>query len=178
MTELVFGGFGGQGVLLGGQVLAHIAMGQDYQVTWMPAYGPTMRGGTANCVVKYDHKIISNPSLEEIDILIAMNEPALLKYQEFVVPGGLILVNANTTKERTISRSDVRAEFIPCVEMAAAEKNLRGANFVMLGAAVKLANLFPHDVAADGLADYFREKGKEKTVPANLATFNAGYNLF
>lgn len=178
MKEVVFAGFGGQGILLGGKVLAQIAIEEGKEVTWMPTYGPSMRGGSANCIVKFGDDLIYNPDAEASDILIGMNEPGMKKCLPFVVPGGYVLINSNSTTLTRGSRDDVNYVCIPCVDMAVKAGSSRAANFVMLGAAAKLGKLFDFEVGVNVLKNYFGEKTKPQILAANIAAFEAGYNMF
>lgn len=178
MKEVVFTGFGGQGILLGGSVLAHIMMNRGLEVTWMPAYGPAMRGGSANCVVKFGNELVSNPGVEETDILIAMNEPGLQKYLPDVLPNGYVLINSNSTDLTKGDRDDVHYVTIPCVEIGEKAGNGKSGNLVMLGAAAKLGKIFPCEEGVKGMEDYFGVKEKPEILAANIAAFRAGYELF
>jgi 2-oxoisovalerate ferredoxin oxidoreductase beta subunit len=128
-------GFGGQGILFLGQLLAKSAMMSGYRTTWLPSYGPEMRGGTANCHVSISDKRIGSPLVTESDVLIAMNLPSLDKFENDVRKGGLILVNSSLIG-RNVKRSDVEVLYIPATQIADEIGNTKVANIVMVGAYV------------------------------------------
>ncbi len=126
-------GFGGQGVLSMGQVIAYCGASEGREVSWIPSYGPEMRGGTANCSVCVSDKPISSPMVSEPDILVAMNEPSLDKFEKMVRPGGLIFANLSLIT-RKCERDDVTAHYIDASQMAVEMGNVKVANMIMLGA--------------------------------------------
>ena len=107
MRELVFAGFGGQGVLTAGLIISQIALYKGVNATWMPAYGAAQRGGTANCTVHYGKEKITNPGQQKPDLVLAMNTPSFKKFVGMVRPGGTILVNADMMTENTNVRDDI-----------------------------------------------------------------------
>lgn len=125
-------GFGGQGVLLLGQILAQSAMVADLHTTWLPSYGPEMRGGTANCHVIISDRRIGAPLVTETDVLMALNLPSLDKFERELRPGGVILVNSSLV-ERKVERKDVEVIYLPATELADELKEPKVANVVMLG---------------------------------------------
>ncbi len=128
----LFAGFGGQGILFSGKILAYIGLKEGKNVSWLPSYGPEMRGGTANCSVIISDEPIGAPIVLEPDVLIAMNLPSLDKYENDVVPGGAIYVDS-TLIERKVTRTDVRVCYIPATKMAQ-EYGLKGlANMIIVG---------------------------------------------
>ncbi len=133
-------GFGGQGVLLLGQLLAQSAMMSELFSTWLPSYGPEMRGGTANCHVIISDKRIGSPLVSETDVLIAMNLPSLEKFEDEVRPNGVIFMNSSLIK-RKVERQDVEPVYVPATEFADELKEPRVANVVMLGAYLGYTNL-------------------------------------
>ena len=138
MKEIVFAGSGGQGVLTSGLIISDIAASEGINVTWVPSYGSAMRGGTANCTVKYcAENYIYNPSQEAPDLLLAMNEPSLLKFLPIVAPGGTVLIG-DTVELPEGARQDVTYVKVNCTEIATGLGNPKGANIVMTGAIVKL----------------------------------------
>jgi 2-oxoglutarate ferredoxin oxidoreductase subunit gamma len=177
MKEIIFAGFGGQGVLTGGLVLAEMSAAQGRNTVWMPAYGPTMRGGKANCVVKYGdttEEKIGSPIMEEADILVAMNEPSL-DYIEFCRPGAAIVVNSFSVPADYAYPKGMKVVSVNCVELADKVGNPKGQSLVMVGAVIKALGLFEYDFAKDALLKYFAGKGKGKFAAANEAAFNAGF---
>ncbi len=175
MKEIVFAGFGGQGVLTAGLVVANIAMSKGKEVSWMPAYGPSMRGGKAYSVVKYADKTIGSPNMEEIDILIAMNEPAI-SYKNLLKEDGLIILNSNLIKQDVEIDAKIKDIKVPCGELARKVNNPKGESMVMIGVIMKKLDI-KKDVAINGIKEYFTKKGKEKYNKANIAAFMEGYNL-
>ncbi len=131
--EIVIAGFGGQGVLFFGEVLAHAALHDGLHVTWLPAYGPEQRGGTANCTVVISDEPIASPVVADPTILIAMNRPSLDRFEAAVRPGGLIVCDS-TLVERAASRSDVQTLLVPATAIAKDLGSTRAANVVLLGA--------------------------------------------
>ncbi len=137
--DVVFSGFGGQGVLYAGQLLAYAAMDHGLHVTWMPSYGPEMRGGTANCTVIVSDEDIGSPLVTHPTNVIALNNPSVDKYEPLVAQGGLLIYNASLTS-RTLTRPDIRGIPIHASEAAAELGNLRLLNMIMMGALLQLAD--------------------------------------
>lgn len=115
--EIIIAGFGGQGVLFGGQVIAYTAMDAGKEVTWIPSYGPEMRGGTANCTVVIADDEIGSPLVKNPPLAIAMNLPSFDRYEELLAPGGTLIVNQSMV-DRAAKRKDIHAIFVPCNEIA------------------------------------------------------------
>ncbi|MBQ9814677.1 MAG: 2-oxoacid:acceptor oxidoreductase family protein [Lachnospiraceae bacterium] len=178
MKEMVFSGFGGQGVLTAGLIIADVALAHDMYATWIPSYGAEMRGGKANCVVKVDNEQVGTPSLEEADILMAMNIPSL-EFAERVKAGGTILCDsdfvADIPEHRT--RNDVEYYFIPFNQIAREIGNARGSNVVAAGVVTALlSDMFDKDTAKDAMLGFFEDKGKGKFAEGNTKAFYAGYD--
>ncbi len=133
MKQYVFAGFGGQGMLLIGKFVAMANMLAGKHVSWLPSYGPEMRGGTANCSVTVSDEEIGSPLVDNADVLIAMNLPSLDKFEPTVKPGGLIVVNASII-DRKVQRDDVRVVYCDANGIAESVKNPKGANVAILGA--------------------------------------------
>ncbi|OIO01833.1 MAG: hypothetical protein AUJ49_07160 [Desulfovibrionaceae bacterium CG1_02_65_16] len=171
MVRVICAGFGGQGVLTAGLVLAEVAMNYGKKVTWVPSYGSEMRGGTASCRLRIRDTEILNPFFEEADLLIAMNQNSLDTLQGQVVQDGVIVSNSTMVNVSGL-RSGVRVVETPATAVAAELKNPRGANLVMLGAAVAAIGLFPAEAFADGIDAYFAGKGHGN--PLNRACFLRG----
>ena len=117
IVETIIAGFGGQGVMSMGQLLAYGGMDEDRNVSWLPSYGPEMRGGAASCQVIVSDDVIGSPIISEADALLAMNLPSLDKFEPAVEEGGIILVNASLI-ERKVTRTDVRAFYVPSNDIA------------------------------------------------------------
>lgn len=175
MREIIFAGFGGQGVLTAGLIISQIALYKGLNATWMPAYGAAQRGGTANCTVHYGGEKISNPGQQCPDLVLAMNTPSFKKFVGMVKPGGTILVNADMMTEDTKVRDDINVVMVHCNQLADEVRNAKGANIVMIGAITRILGDFTHDEGVGGMNDMFRKKGKSKFEEKNVAAFEAGY---
>ena len=131
-TRILIAGFGGQGVLFIGKLLAYVGMAEDRQVSWLPSYGPEMRGGTANCSVILSDDPIGSPIVDAPDVLIAMNLPSFQKYQNAVVPGGSIVLDSSLIGEAP-ARKDVSYYALPATQLAT-DEHLDGlSNMILLG---------------------------------------------
>ena len=146
--EILFAGFGGQGILFSGKLLAYKALLEDRQVSWLPSYGPEMSGGTANCSVTISDTPIGSPIITKPDILIAMNLPSLDKYEDAVKPGGKIFIDS-TLITRHVKRTDVEVYEIPATMLANEMGAPTLANMVMTG---KLMSVVP-EISRDFLED-------------------------
>lgn len=139
--KILLAGFGGQGVLLIGQMIAYSAMYENKEVTWMPSYGPEMRGGTANCTVIVSEKPIASPVSSTYDVLLAMNEVSLKKYINQLVPGGDLFINSSIIKSK-VKRDDINVYYVDTLHIAdEIVGNEKTANMVMLGAIIKKTNI-------------------------------------
>ncbi len=138
--KLIIAGFGGQGVMLIGQMIAYAAMLEGKEVTWMPSYGPEMRGGTANCTVIVSDRKINSPIVSEATSVIVMNLPSLVRFENMVVPGGKLFVNRSLIKEKP-KRDDIDVYYIDANEIAAGLHNDKVANMVILGAVVSVTGV-------------------------------------
>jgi len=133
VRQLLLAGFGGQGILAMGQLLAYAGMLEGKEVAWIPSYGAEMRGGTANCSVTISSAPISSPLVNEPDIIVAMNLPSLDKFEPVIKAGGLLFVNSNLVA-RPVRRRDIKPFYIPANELAGRLGESRAANIIMLGA--------------------------------------------
>jgi 2-oxoglutarate ferredoxin oxidoreductase subunit gamma len=169
---MIFSGFGGQGVLTLGQVVADIALAREKEVTWMPSYGAEMRGGTANCSVIISDNVIGSPIvLGDIDILCALNGPSVTKFLDKVRSGGIIFINSSIVTE-PVERDDVTIIAIDASNIATATGNPRGANMTMLAGFLTQTELFtPEDIEAALLR---RFKGRQELVDMNMASIKKG----
>ena len=135
-SQILFAGFGGQGILFSGKFLAYNGLIAEKQVSWLPSYGPEMRGGTANCSVIISDTPVGSPIVTNPDMLIVMNNPSLDKYEDAVVPGGKIFVDSSLI-ERKVKRTDVDVFYVPATSLAA-EKGLDTlANMILVGKLIK-----------------------------------------
>ena len=141
-TEVIFAGFGGQGVLFAGQILAFAGMDANKVVTWMPSYGPEMRGGTANCTVIIADEEIGSPLVKNPSAAVIMNLPSLDKYEATVVSGGVLIVNASLV-DRQVRRKNLDWLMVPAVEIAETIGNKRLMNMVLLGALLQKLPVLP-----------------------------------
>ena len=131
-TQILFAGFGGQGILFSGKFLAYKGLLEDVQVSWLPSYGPEMRGGTANCSVILSDTPVGSPIITDPDVLVAMNTPSLTKYMDAVVPGGQIYVDSSLIDVK-VEREDVEVFYIPATQMAKEEGIGTLANMIIVG---------------------------------------------
>ena len=131
-TQILIAGFGGQGILFAGKFLAYKGLVEELQVSWLPSYGPEMRGGTANCNVILSDTAVGSPIITSPDVLIAMNLPSLLKYVDTVAPGGQIYVDSALIAEK-VKRTDVQVFYIPATQMAKDNEIATLANMIMMG---------------------------------------------
>ena len=165
LEKNIFAGFGGQGVLLMGQLLAAAAMKEGKHTTWVPSYGPEMRGGTANCSVIVSDKEIDSPMVTQATGLIVMNQPSLEKFEDIVVPGGTIFVNSSLINIK-VKRTDVTAHYVPCNDIAAELGNNMVANMIMLGAYLEFSKCVDIETVLDALLEKLGER-KAKLIPLN-----------
>ncbi len=135
-SKVLFAGFGGQGILFSGKFLAYNGLIADKNVSWLPSYGPEMRGGTANCSVIISDEPIGSPIITNPDMLVVMNNPSLEKYEGEVVPGGKIFVDSSLI-DRKVERKDVEVYYIPATKMAADEGLDTLANMILVGKLIK-----------------------------------------
>ena len=132
-TQILIAGFGGQGILFAGKFLAYKGLMEDKQVSWLPSYGPEMRGGTANCNVILSETPVGSPIVTAPDVLIAMNLPSLEKYVNTVVPGGQIYLDSSLIDVK-VTREDVQVFYIPATQMAKEAEINSLANMIIIGA--------------------------------------------
>ena len=168
--KMFFAGSGGQGTLAIGQMIAKAAMEEGKEVTWLPSYGPEMRGGTANCTVVVSDKPIACPLINDADVLVVMNLPSLLKFESMVVPGGLLIINSSMVTEKA-KRSDIRVLEIPAVDMAMELGSDKAANMVILGAILEETGVVSKDTVREEMRHMFSGR-KEKFLPMNLAALD------
>ena len=171
-TQILIAGFGGQGILFAGKFLAYKGLLEDLQVSWLPSYGPEMRGGTANCTVIISDERIGAPLVESPSEVIAMNRAALAKFESRVAPGGTVFVNSSIIPDK-VGRDDVKAVYVPCDEIAAELGNAKVANMVMLGAYVAATGALKQETIEAMIAEMFTGK-KAKLVPLNLEALQRG----
>lgn len=135
-TQYLFAGFGGQGILFSGKFLAYKGLTEEKQVSWLPSYGPEMRGGTASCSVIISDTPVGSPIVSKPDVLVAMNLPSLDKYEDSVVSGGTIFVDSSLI-ERKVNRTDVNVHYIPATKLASDNNMPTLANMIIVGKILK-----------------------------------------
>lgn len=166
--ETIFAGFGGQGVLFAGQLLAYAGLAEGLQVTWIPSYGPEMRGGTANCSVILSEEEIGAPIIQRPTAAVVMNIPSMDKYEPLVKPGGLLVVNSSLIPRQS-ERTDIRVLYVPASDIATELGNPRMANIVILGAFVKATGLVQLETVAGQLAEHLSERQRKWLAPNQTA---------
>jgi 2-oxoglutarate ferredoxin oxidoreductase subunit gamma len=171
-NEIVIAGFGGQGVLFAGQVLAYAAMDNGKEVTWIPSYGPEMRGGTANCTVIIAEQEIGSPLVRNPQAVIAMNLPSLDKYEPLIIQDGTLVVNQSLVN-RPVRREDLQSVLIPANEMAESLGDKRLTNIVMVGALLAQLPVLSIESIEKALKDHLPERHK-KLLPLNFQALRAG----
>jgi len=172
-TRIVCSGFGGQGILTLGNVIAEIGLNKGLNVTWMPSYGAEMRGGTANCSVILSDKMIGSPMVQnKIDIACAMNRPSVDKFLPRVVSGGIILVNTSIVTDK-VEREDVTVIEIDATNIAVKAGSARVANMVMLAGFIKVAGLFTIEEITAVLEKRFAAR-KPELIPLNIEAIKLG----
>ena len=135
-TKYLFSGFGGQGILFSGKFVAYKGLTDDKQVSWLPSYGPEMRGGTASCGVIVSDEQVGSPIVSKPDVLVAMNLPSLDRYESAVAPGGMIFADS-TLIERKVERDDVKVFYIPATALASENGFPTLANMIIVGKVLK-----------------------------------------
>lgn len=173
--QTIIAGFGGQGILFAGKFLAYAGMMQDYQISWLPSYGPEMRGGTANCNVVISDEPVGSPIIIDSTTLIAMNSPSLDKFVDTVVPGGKIFVDSSLVEQK-VTRTDVTTYYIPATTLAA-EHQLAGlANMIMMGKFIKETGIVGEELIVAALKKVVPAK-KADLFDKNLEALKLGFNL-
>lgn len=173
--DIVIAGFGGQGVLFAGLLLAHAGLNIGLNVAWVPFYGPEMRGGTAGCVVVVSDEEIGSPVVARPHAAIVMNEPSLVKWAPRVRAGGTLVVNSSLTTTR-VARTDIRLLEIPASELASEIGNDKVANMVAVGALVAATGLLPMEAVEAAIPETLGP-GKERFVEPNRDAIRRGAEL-
>ncbi len=171
-TECILAGFGGQGVLFAGQMLAFAALDAGKEVTWIPSYGPEMRGGTANCTVIIADEEIGSPLVRNPKAAVVMNLPSLDKYESTVIKGGVLIANASLIN-RPFYRDDLDSVMIPANEIAEEIGNKKLINMVMLGALIEKARVLTMEEVEHAVKKHLPERHK-KLLPMNLEALRRG----
>ncbi len=173
--QILLAGFGGQGILFSGKFLAYDGLIEDRQVSWLPSYGPEMRGGTCNCSVILSDTQIGSPIVSNPDILIAMNLPSLDKFENEAVAGAKIFVDSSLI-DRKVARDDVEAYYIPATKMASDEGLTGLANMIMIGYMIKKAGVMPYENVEKVMAKVVPAKKQDK-LALNIKAVELGYNF-
>lgn len=175
IEEIIISGFGGQGVLSMGQILCYSGVMEDKEVSWMPSYGPEMRGGTANCITIISDQKISSPILTKFDTVIALNQPSIDKFEKAVKPGGLLIYESSTILNPPV-RSDIEIIGIQAGNEAAKLKNLKIMNMIVLGAFLKKKPIIQLENVLLGLKKVLPER-YHHLIPLNETALKRGMEL-
>ncbi len=170
-NEVQFAGFGGQGIMLMGQIMAQAAMQQGYEVVWIPSYGPEMRGGTAYCTVVISDRPIGSPIIRNPKHLVAMNRPSLEKFAPSVKSGGTIFINSSIISIDA-GRDDVDVVKVPIIEIAKELGNVKIANIVALAAFVSRSQVVDFELLRESVKGKFASR--EKLIPLNMKALEEG----
>ena len=170
--EIIIAGFGGQGVMSMGKTLVEAGMEEGLEVSWVPSYGPEMRGGTANCSVVLSDLPVGSPVVNRPTELIAMNGPSLKRFEPRCRPGALVLVNSSQALEK-VTRDDLRAFYIPSMEEAARLGNIKVANMIMLGAYIRATGALRIETLEKMLSHIFTGP-KAHLVELNIKALQTG----
>ncbi len=174
-TKILIAGFGGQGILFSGKALAYTGLKAGMEVSWLPSYGPEMRGGTANCSVTLSDTPIGSPIVDKPDLLIAMNLPSLEKYLNETENGGYIVYDSSLIS-KDVAREDVKISKIPATKLAN-DNGLTGlANIIILGKALKETNVLTLEQIKTCLTQMVPAK-KAELLEKNLKAIDIGYNF-
>ena len=174
-TSILISGFGGQGVLFTGKFLAYEGLLENKEVTWLPSYGPEMRGGTASCSVIISDTPIGSPLVPNPDVLIAMNLPSLDRFEDAVVPGGMIFYDSSLI-DRKVKRTDVKAFGIPATQIAGEEGMATLANMIIMGKMLKETGMFPVE-AIDKTIQKVVSAKRQNLIELNKKAISLGYEL-
>ncbi len=172
--SLIIAGFGGQGVLSAGKLVATAGLIEDKEVSWLPSYGPEMRGGTANCSVVISNELIGSPLISSCDALIALNQPSLEKFEKSVKPNGTIIVDSSLVLINP-KRSDIKFIAIPASEIASEMGNMTFAGIILLGALSYKSESFNRSSFEEALMDVLPEK-HHHLIPQEMEAFDIGKN--
>ncbi len=174
-NQILLAGFGGQGILFSGKFLAYDGLLEEREVSWLPSYGPEMRGGTCNCSVILSDTKIGSPIVANPDILIAMNLPSLDRFENAAVPGAKIFVDSSLI-DRKVARSDVEAYYIPATRIASDEGLSGLANMIMIGLMIKKTGIMPYENVERAMKKLVPAK-KANLIELNIKAVELGYNF-
>ncbi len=173
-TQILIAGFGGQGILFSGKFLAYKGLMEDKNVSWLPSYGPEMRGGTASCSVIISDMPVGSPIVSKPDVLVAMNLPSLDKYEDTVVPGGTIFVESSLI-ERKVKRTDVNVVYIPATKLASENKIDTLANMIMTGKLLETLGMYDENSIRATLGKVVSAK-RADMLEVNVGALELGKN--
>jgi len=170
--EFIFAGFGGQGMLLIGKFLAMACMLDGKHVSWLPSYGPEMRGGTANCSVIVSDNPVASPLVDKADVVVAMNRPSLDKFENSVKAGGTLVINSSLIDRKAV-RTDIDVVYCDATRIAESVGNPKGANVAILGALLAKAPVCSDELMSEAIRIELGER-KAKFLPGNMKALEAG----
>lgn len=176
INKMIISGFGGQGVMLIGQLIAYAAMIENKHVTWLPAYGPEMRGGTANCSIIVSDKEISSPVISKATELVVFNYPSLIKFEPFLADGGKLYINKSMIAE-TFERENIDIYNVDANEIAISLGNEKISNMVMLGVIIGTTAIVKKESIYEAFNKVFKGT-KSNMIPINIKAYEVGENLF
>ena len=166
--EVIVSGFGGQGALFAGQLLTYTGMDKGHQVTWIPSYGPEMRGGTAHCTVILSDDPIGSPIIRNPTAAIVMNPPSMEKYESLIKPGGVLVINSTLIQAQS-ERDDITVVYVPANDLAAELGNVKMANVVLLGALLATRPILPVKAVKQAMEDHIPKRRKHVIKPNKRA---------
>ena len=170
--QFLFSGFGGQGILFSGKFLAYKGLTEGKQVSWLPSYGPEMRGGTASCSVIISDEPVGSPIVSKPDVLVAMNLPSLDKFEDTVVSGGIIIADS-TLIERKVKRNDVTVYYVPATQLASDNKMPTLANMIIIGKVLKALDEYTQEGVTAALKKVISAK-RADMLDVNLKAISLG----
>lgn len=172
--SMILAGFGGQGILFAGKVIAYAGLTDGYEVSWLPSYGPEMRGGTANCSVSISDEPIGSPLIINPNVLIAMNLPSYEKFIDQVVPGGMVFIDSYLINAK-VQRSDVKAFYLPATKVADEQGLSKLANMIIVGKVLKETKFATYDSVVAGLKKSVPPR-KAELIDSNIRAIEIGMN--
>ena len=175
ITKIIIAGFGGQGIILSGKLLAYSAMLEGKEVSHFPAYGAEMRGGTCNCSVIISDKPIASPVVNYPDIALALNQPSKLKFEPKCIKNGKIIINSSLIEDKA-NRNDIEAYYVDATNIAEKLGSTKAANMVMLGAFLKITDLVKLDTMINALSDVISARNRT-LLEINSNAIKEGYDI-
>jgi 2-oxoglutarate ferredoxin oxidoreductase subunit gamma len=173
--KIIIAGFGGQGALLVGRMIAHAGLEENKEVSWLPSYGSEMRGGTANCSVIVSDNIVPSPVIQKPNFVVVMNKPSFDKFEKMVEPGGKLIVNSSLIEDKS-QRTDIDVYYIPANEIANETGDDRSMNMIFLGAYVALTESISLESVFTAIENNLTGS-KEKYIDSNKLLIQKGYDL-